>query len=144
MSEDVDILENAAPAVAEMDVSALSGPLEALPEVISQPEALPCIPNVNGGRDDIGRFAPGNRLAAGHGNPLARRVARLRSELLRASTPDRMRAGVEALWDKFAAGDVAAGKLIMAYCLGEPRALDLIESVVRLQGLVLRGTSSNG
>lgn len=110
-----------------------------------EPQESPIAPNVNGdGRDIAGRFAPGNRAAVAHRNPLASRVARLRSELLKASTPERMRLGVEALWEKFAAGDVAAGKLILSYCLGEPKSLDLIEQVLKLEDTIYRGVASNG
>jgi hypothetical protein len=101
-------------------------------------------PFANGGRDAAGRFVVGNRAASGHAAPLARRVARLRSQLLRSSTPARMRAGVEALWERFAEGDVAAGKLLLSYCLGPPESLDLIHQVTRLEGLLYRGVESNG
>ena len=48
------------------------------------------------GRDPVtGRFAPGWR--GGKGNPLARRVGRLRAELLRAVTPEDIRGVVDAL-----------------------------------------------
>jgi hypothetical protein len=116
-------------------------PLEPLPAAIGEPGA----PNGNGDRDLIGRFAAGNRAAAGHAAPLARRVALLRRTLLRSSTPERMRAGVEALWKRFAEGDTAAGKLLLSYCLGPPESLDLIHQVTRLEGLLVHGIEvSNG
>jgi hypothetical protein len=70
------------------------------------------------GRDAGGRFARGNK--GGPGNPHARRVAALRSALLEALTPERMRTLAERLYDRALGGDTAAAKLLLAYALGRP------------------------
>lgn len=82
---------------------------------------LPKPPSTNGdnGRDTAGRFGPGNRH--GRGNPLGGRVARLRAAMLRAVTPDDIRAVVKAMLDAAKGGDVAAAKLLLGYTVGEPR-----------------------
>jgi hypothetical protein len=89
----------------------------ALAESLPGTAALPA-PPAAGGRDAHGRFARGNR--GGPGNPHARRVAELRSALLEALTPERMRALAESLYASALGGDVAAAKLLLAYTLGRP------------------------
>src|SRR5262245_55795769 len=79
--------------------------------------ALPA-PAAAEGRDAGGRFARGNRGGPGH--PHARRVAALRSALLEALTPERLRALAERLYDRALGGDTAAAKLLLAYALGRP------------------------
>ena len=49
----------------------------------------------NGGRDALGRFGPGN--AGGPGNPHARKVAQLRTALLRSVKASDLRAGARAV-----------------------------------------------
>ena len=64
----------------------------------------------NGGRDSrTGRFLPGNR--GGPGNPHARRVAKLRSTLLRAVSADDVRGIVQGLVNSAKAGNVPAAKM---------------------------------
>lgn len=70
------------------------------------------------GRDGKGRFAPGNK--ASKGNPHAQRVHRLRSVLIRATTPARMAKVIDTLLSLAEAGDVQAAKLVLAYTLGPP------------------------
>lgn len=88
----------------------------------------PIAPDVDGevaalkGRDGHGRFAKGNRIS--RGNPLARRVARLRAALVRAVTPEDIAAVVEALIEKARSGDVAAARELLDRTLGKPDALD--------------------
>ncbi len=88
----------------------------------------PIAPDVDGedaapkGRDGHGRFAKGNRIS--RGNPLARRVARLRAALVRAVTPEDIAAVVEALVKKARSGDVAAARELLDRTLGKPDALD--------------------
>ncbi len=74
------------------------------------------------GRDGHGRFAKGNRIS--RGNPLARRVARLRAALVRAVTPEDIAAVVAALVEKARSGDVAAARELLDRTLGKPDALD--------------------
>jgi len=77
------------------------------------------------GRDARGRFAQGNRIA--RGNPLARRVARLRAALLRAIEPEDIEAAVRALALRAQTGDPAAVRELLDRALGKPEALDLRE-----------------
>jgi hypothetical protein len=70
------------------------------------------------GRAEGGRFAKGNR--GGPGNPFARKVAKLRSVLLDAVDPDRLKRIVLKLIDMAEAGDIAAMKLLFSYSLGQP------------------------
>lgn len=86
--------------------------------MISQPSTT-----ADNGRDATGRFTANNKLAKG--NPHARRVAKLRSALLRAVTPDDMRAVVKRLLTMAKAGDVPAAKLLIERCLGRVESLDV-------------------
>lgn len=79
----------------------------------------------NGGRRPDGRFGPGNRAA--RGNPHARRVARLRTALIRAVTPEDVEAVAVALLAKGKDGDVGAARELLQRLLGPPVALDVIE-----------------
>ena len=73
------------------------------------------------GRDPVtGRFAPGWR--GGKGNPLARRVGRLRAELLRAVTPEDIRGVVDALLAEARGGNVAAIRELLDRTLRKPVA----------------------
>ena len=83
------------------------------------------------GRGERGRFGPGNKYAKG--NPHARRVARLRAELLRTVTPADMREVATALLNQAKAGDVAAAKELLQRLLGPPVALDLMERLEALE-----------
>jgi hypothetical protein len=79
-------------------------------------------PSPNGpngdGRDSQGRFAKGN--PGGPGNPFVRRVASLRNAMLDAVTEDDLRSVVQAVVGKAKAGDLAAAKLLLDYCIGRP------------------------
>jgi hypothetical protein len=78
-------------------------------------------PSTNGGngRDARGRFSTGN--AGGPGNPFARQVAVLRSELIMAVTPKDIRQIVQALLKKAKKGNLGAAKLLLAYSIGNPQ-----------------------
>jgi hypothetical protein len=69
-------------------------------------------------RDDHGRFLPGNRAAVG--NPMARRVQRLRVAMLRALRPVDLPDVTRAMVDAAKAGDVAAARLLLDYTVGRP------------------------
>jgi hypothetical protein len=94
-------------------------------------------PSTNGtnGRDSGGRFAKGN--AGGPGNPHARRVARLRSALLRAVTPADLKAVLAALVKKAKRGDVAAARELLDRLFGKGTApvvpLGADETAVRVE-----------
>ena len=85
--------------------------------------ANPPSPTAPNGRSAGGRFGPGNRCA--RGNPHARRVARLRAELLRAVEPQDLRDVVAALLAKAKAGEIAAVRELLQRLLGPPVGLDL-------------------
>lgn len=70
------------------------------------------------GRDKGGRFAKGNR--AGRGNPFSRQIAMLRCELVNAVTRKDIRRLARSLLKKAKAGNIAAAKLLLSYCVGQP------------------------
>lgn len=88
-------------------------------------------PNGSNGRDNAGRFAPGN--AGGPGNPYAQRVGRLRSALLDAISEDDLRGVIGALVKKAKDGNVAAAKILFNRCLGPPIASDILERIEALE-----------
>jgi hypothetical protein len=69
------------------------------------------------GRDESGRFAYGNACAKG--NPLNRRVQRLRAELIRNVKADDIQAIVKTLIERAKAGDVAAAREVLDRCIGK-------------------------
>jgi hypothetical protein len=70
------------------------------------------------GRQERGRFAPGNRFASG--NPNHKRMYELRAALLETATAARVQAVVAKLADLAEAGDIAAAKLFLEYAVGKP------------------------
>ena len=79
---------------------------------------------VTNGRTAEGRFAVGN--AGGTGNPLAKRMYRMRAELLAAVAPETIRAAAQKLGEQAAEGDIAAMKLLFEYVVGRPpQAIEL-------------------
>ncbi len=83
------------------------------------------------GRDARGRFGRGN--TGGPGNPYAASVARLRTALIEAVTPEDVAAIARALVAQAKAGDVAAVRELMNRLMGPPVELDLIERLERLE-----------
>jgi hypothetical protein len=90
-------------------------------------------PTANGdnGRDDRGRFLPGN--PGGPGNPLAVRVSKLRSALLNAVTEDDMREIVRKLVSLAKDGDTVAARILFDRVLGRPVESDLIARIEELE-----------
>ncbi len=88
------------------------------------------------GRTRAGRFAPGNKAAVG--NPHARRVARLRSAMLKAVTPADMKAIVAKLVADAKAGSVASAREVLERTLGKPQEADLLERLERLEQLLAK------
>ena len=81
-------------------------------------------PNGGNGRDDKGRFLPGN--GGGPGNPLAKRSNELRSMLLAAVTEADLAAVVKTLVDQARAGEPWAVKEFMDRVMGRPlQSVDL-------------------
>jgi hypothetical protein len=72
------------------------------------------------GRGPDGKFAQGNECAKGRVNAFARHVGELRRAFIEASTPEKLRRLVEALYQKAEAGDLAAAKLLLTWTLGRP------------------------
>jgi len=83
------------------------------------------------GRDSLGRFAKGNRLSKG--NPLAKKVARLRAGLLEAVGPDDVAAVAKRLVALAKGGDVQAARVLLDRLLGPAVPLDLLEEIETLK-----------
>lgn len=91
-------------------------------------------PSAHDGRDNGGRFAPGNRFSKG--NPYAQRVAKLRAALLEAVTEDDLAEVAKALIDKAKTGDVPAVRELLDRTLGRPTEADLLERLEQLEAAV--------
>jgi hypothetical protein len=85
----------------------------------------------NNGRDDRGRFLPGN--PGGPGNPLAARVSKLRSALLNAVTEDDVKEIVRKLVSLAKSGDTVAARILFDRVLGRPIESDLIARIEELE-----------
>jgi hypothetical protein len=75
-------------------------------------------PAADAGRDERGRFIKGNK--GGPGNPVFRRLARLRTEFINAVGDGDIRDVVAGLLAKAKKGDVPAATLFLAYAIGKP------------------------
>jgi len=69
-------------------------------------------------RDAKGRFAPGNTLSRGHTNHRAKRQQEYKEAILRAVSPNDLRAIVRKLVEMAKAGNLAAIKEVLDRCLG--------------------------
>ena len=87
--------------------------------------ASPPLPKGANGRDEKGRFAQGWK--GGPGNPLAKRVAQLRSMILEAVTEEDLRAVVVALIKKAKGGDVMAARELLDRLVGKSAAPVLLD-----------------
>lgn len=72
-------------------------------------------------RDTKGRFQPGNTL--GKGNIGSRRMAEMRRAWHEATTPLKMQAVEQAIYQAVIDGDMMAARLWLDYTLGKPKAL---------------------
>jgi len=77
------------------------------------------------GHDERGRFTAGNR--GGPGNPHARKVARLRSAMLRAVSKQDIAEVIQTLVRRAKGGDTAAAKLLLERVLGQVPPADVRE-----------------
>ncbi len=102
----------------------------------------PSSPNGANGRDQHGRFAPGN--AGGPGNPHAQQVAKLRAALLDAVTEDDLREIVAALVQAAKMGDTAAAREVLDRTIGKPVQTDLLQRVEELEQRVVVYVPDNG
>jgi hypothetical protein len=50
---------------------------------------------------------------------------------------------VKALFREADKGDAACAKLILQYTLGQPQSLDILTQIAHLEGVLLKGVSSN-
>jgi hypothetical protein len=89
------------------------------------------VPTGSNGRSPDGKFGPGNRFAKG--NPLAKKAAQLRSALLKAMNATDVKEIINAMKARAKSGDTAAAKLVLAYTVGEPIALDILERLENLE-----------
>ena len=83
----------------------------------------PSGPNVASDRDAGGRFRKGN--PGEPGNPMARRVGKLRAALIRSVTPDEVRKIIAGLVKAAVDGDVSAAKLLFDRLLGPPQRREM-------------------
>ena len=94
----------------------------------------PSTPDVHG-RQPGGRFAPGNKFSKG--NPYAQQVARLRSALMEAVTPEKLASVVQALIREAEGGNIPAIKELLDRVLGRPVEADLFERIGELENLLM-------
>lgn len=85
-------------------------------------------------RGSRGRFLPGNKFALG--NPVNRKVQKLRAALLRSVKVCDLRSIVKGLVQKAKEGDVVAAKVLLDRLLGPPAAGDLEDRIARLEHLL--------
>jgi hypothetical protein len=103
---------------------------------VATPEASTKSPESDHGAG--GRFAPGNKAAAG--NPFHRAVAARRKALLDAVSDEDVATVGRKLKEMALAGDVAAAKVLLSYVVGKPAPtadpdrLDLDELAVLMAG----------
>lgn len=82
------------------------------------------------GQDVKGRFVSGNRL--GKGNVIARRVARIRAELLRNEKPSDVLAVIDAMRKQAINGDATAAKVYLDRVMGPVTPMEID---ARIEGL---------
>lgn len=86
-------------------------------------------------RDDRGRFAQGNRAAAGRRSNHAERVAELRQAAIDAVSTEDMRALICKLRDLALGGNVPAAREVLDRVLGRPVEADLLERLDELEAI---------
>jgi len=100
--------------------------------------SVPDDPSTNGanggGRDDRGRFAPGN--PGGPGNPHARQVARLRAAALSCTTEEQVREVLSKLHELAVGGDVRAAVAWLDRVGIRPDSIDLEERVAEMEEML--------
>ena len=89
----------------------------------------------SGGRDNRGRFGPGNK--AGTGNPYAKRVAQLRSAMMATVTEQDIAEVITKMLQLAKGGDMVAAKELLLRTLGKPTEADLLERIERLERKLL-------
>jgi hypothetical protein len=71
------------------------------------------------GRDNWGRFALGNRAAAG--NPINKRMRELRQALFDCTTEGDIAEIKKSLMESARSGDTAAARVLLEYLIGKPK-----------------------
>lgn len=84
----------------------------------SEAQPGPPFPPDGNGRDDKGRFRPGNAASVGHKGP--RKMVELRQAILDATTPETLGLVSQKLAVLALEGDVSAARLLFEYCAGRP------------------------
>ncbi len=95
-------------------------PDEVAPGADDGATGLPGAPSTTdpNGRDDLGRFGPGNAHSRGHAGH--RKVSEMRRAALEAETPVRVARVMAKLFDLAEAGDVSAAKVYLENVVGRP------------------------
>jgi hypothetical protein len=88
-------------------------------------------PSGANGRNARGQFTAGN--CAGKGNPLAKRVGKLRSALVAAVSEQDVREIITKMVALAKSGDTLAARLILDRVLGKPEPLDIIARLEALE-----------
>jgi hypothetical protein len=83
-------------------------------------------------RDAHGRFLPGHTLP-GPGNPLGKRIAKLRTALVDAVSEDDIRAIITKLVSLAKDGDMIAARILFDRVLGRPIESDLLARIEDLE-----------
>ena len=92
---------------------------------------LPPSTTASNGRNASGTFAPGNKFSQGF--PHASKIAKLRSALLGAVTPEDVAEVIQALLKRAKRGEVSAATLLFTRLLGNPVEADLLERIENLE-----------
>lgn len=80
-------------------------------------------PECRNDRGPGGRFAKGNKLAVGHGNPVAKLTHEITLAIRSAASPAAVLGVLEALHNRALAGDVAAASVWLQRVVGPARQL---------------------
>lgn len=90
-------------------------------------------PLPSSGRLANGQFAPGNRLGKATGTKVGNRMRKHREDIVGAVSDEDMRRIISSMVAKAKRGDLAAARLVLAYVVGPPESLDLLESVAQIE-----------
>ncbi len=83
------------------------------------------------GRDQAGRFTPGNKISKG--NRWAGRSTQAKAALLRTIGAEELEALGRALYRQALDGDIQAARTVLMYCCGKPGESETLERVEALE-----------
>jgi hypothetical protein len=106
-------------AVTAVQTKMRAGTPDAVEPVPEKPAPIETAPN-GAGRGPNGQFRIGN--PGGPGNPFSRRLGKMRTAFLDATSVEDVQAVARKLRDQVLAGDVAAATVYLQYAIGRPRA----------------------